>query len=849
MTTLNLTEVVTVSMPFCAYFLVRSENLTEGRFAEMMRGLGSHVPRFEDPEAPAKVSNYSFGLEHVEVWGFRSSTEPEDPDDWCFKVVPGIEILELQVNQSTLNDTLDHDVFKEGLEDIFKGIDALYCVTFYDYQESGETIDVRDLGKEPWGLMMFSKEMVDALGRERFESLGAVTTDLLGGVSMRFADEFMFGIPNEVDPRPVETLLIDAFQSVPELRVEGLSIPEPVVKDLPVQPVAGASDEEAWAKLQKQYRSQPDMLIPVYRSKNALDLTRSGAINEGRKEMQVALRIMRLRGPWETNVVANAMSLVGWYISWLDEYGRPIERHGSDNRELRDTAVQGSVLSGTLMGIVEHYHGPRSIQVADLHFVQGIFDFYLSRFADARQHLDKGLRLFEAIQGTDHPDYTMHKEHCDRLKQAMEQVRTDGREGSVSLDDVQYPVGRLTGELGPVYDIDRGLFDQVSRHAFITGQRSINQGMEQIFTSCKQVVAIALGPQNKVQMLPFVYNLYLNGMLVEARKWMKKKTKEMEFNEAQGWVFIGLAILHLLYGDLASARSAVTSAGLRVEKARTPHSADLEAAMEHTRFEVALMATDLELAEEKLTSAMGKGASPEMGRVLAWDHARLLTARARDGGGSAGAARDAAEDALKVLEAHGSMNDHQAFKCRNDLAWALLADGRHEQAADTVMDNVRRYVQGGGSWYGVLHEALEPLAMSYVERGEMDNAERVAMYAYRFDATAFGEDHYLTARDHSLLGRVFARKGNLEGALLNLNKAVEVRTKAGDMFHQDTYKDNLLMATMLEERGLYEESIGHWKEAHGCRWNLFEFGHPRMKEMKAHIKDLKRQAKLKRKGS
>ena len=66
--------------------------------------------------------------------------------------------------------------------------------------------------------------------------------------------------------------------------------------------------------------------------------------------------------------------------------------------------------------------------------------------------------------------------------------------------------------------------------------------------------------------------------------------------------------------------------------------------------------------------------------------------------------------------------------------------------------------------------------------------------------------------------------------------------------HPDNYLDHVQMATLLEERGRYDEAVKEWKEAVHCRWNLFRMGDPRSKSMKAHLKDLKKQAKMVRKG-
>jgi tetratricopeptide (TPR) repeat protein len=175
---------------------------------------------------------------------------------------------------------------------------------------------------------------------------------------------------------------------------------------------------------------------------------------------------------------------------------------------------------------------------------------------------------------------------------------------------------------------------------------------------------------------------------------------------------------------------------------------------------------------------------------------------------------------------------------------AYVAMNRFDDAQRVVIDNLAFYMERGVLFDGCIFEGLRPLAMSYVKKGELDLAENVAIYAYAFDRNLFGDEHYLTARGLSLLGYVYSKKGNLEYTLSNLRKAVELRSGLTDAMHHENYHDHVIMATMLEERGKYAEALTEWKNALHCRWNLFSMGNPRMKSMKAHVKDLKKQVKL-----
>jgi hypothetical protein len=406
-----------MSQAICAYFLVRTEDLTQGKVARIMRSWDPEVEGPTDPGAPAVVSDLSIPFEYLDDWGFNSTTEKYPNQVDCIVTTPGIEVVQMLVNLSSVRDIQEHDEFLHAIVRIFDGLNALYAVIYYDLHESGETMNVREFRDVPQGLMLFSDELVKGVGRGRFEGTGARLVDTDTGIYLRFQEEYTIGIPNSCDYEGIKRVVIDSFQSVPELREEGLERtlgPVPALTHPPLDsiiPEEFPRDEEEWQRLKKKYRFKKAKLDPSYFSKEALMYARKGKYYYVPFRLREAIYNMKVIGPLNETVIKDCFEVISIYRERLDEVLSTKERTTREEKRLIELAGNGAIMADGIRDALEHYYGSQNLQVAKLHLCAAKFDTDRGWFnRDTLSNITKALKIERNLLGKDHPTYL---EHCE----------------------------------------------------------------------------------------------------------------------------------------------------------------------------------------------------------------------------------------------------------------------------------------------------------------------------------------------------------------------------------------------------------------------------------------------------
>jgi len=217
------------------WFLVRTKDMTESNFKRAMDSLRelprSRIDQYEpeDPSAPLFTTG-SFDspiIGGVDTYGFTATT-PYDYDE-RFRPPPGLDALILSIHQATATEPDNMETILEAMKRIFVAMNAIYAIlaTEFDFERVSS---VKDLRKVLSGAYLLSDELVEAVGRQRLDSL-CETGPLTGGLWLRFGEAFVYGIPKEKH-NATRKVLNDIWSKLPILSTEEKR-PKISKKDLP----------------------------------------------------------------------------------------------------------------------------------------------------------------------------------------------------------------------------------------------------------------------------------------------------------------------------------------------------------------------------------------------------------------------------------------------------------------------------------------------------------------------------------------------------------------------------------------------------------------------------------------
>ncbi|NIP33821.1 MAG: hypothetical protein GWN18_02705 [Thermoplasmata archaeon] len=223
-------------------FIVPSARLTEGRLSSTLDALralpNSSVPSFAplDPGRPlshAQVGLLSADVNSLEIIASSSLAEAEDETlilpDW-------LDYIVLSVPEGNLL-FIDgqHDRLLEVILAVFENMGALYAVTLHELALAVERLKFDDLKRELGGVHVFSTELVERVGMDRFAFDGKIG-ETGGAVWLRFGKEFFYGAPTEYH-EALEKLIGDAWRNLFEGEVvKKPSVDEADLDDVPDEP-------------------------------------------------------------------------------------------------------------------------------------------------------------------------------------------------------------------------------------------------------------------------------------------------------------------------------------------------------------------------------------------------------------------------------------------------------------------------------------------------------------------------------------------------------------------------------------------------------------------------------------
>lgn len=127
----------------------------------------------------------------------------------------GLGFLDLSIVTHSLEGLPDHhELFLDAIRTAFEVLDAVYAVTLHEITLSVERMEWEEFRTKLGGVHMFSRGLVDVVGRERLIPVAPMHGDLAGGgVWLRFGEEYVYGMPEEYMPAMSE-LLEEVWQKV-----------------------------------------------------------------------------------------------------------------------------------------------------------------------------------------------------------------------------------------------------------------------------------------------------------------------------------------------------------------------------------------------------------------------------------------------------------------------------------------------------------------------------------------------------------------------------------------------------------------------------------------------------------
>jgi len=201
-----------------AVMLATGASMTDESLFRLVGGLG-RLPDTDLPGMPNDTKGTDF-LEHIEGYAVMVNGQDVILDAYMpskhenlMGMPEGIGYLVISTQQSSLVGMPDqYDAFLKLLQEAFIGQGALYAFTIQEYELTSGEVGWKDLRSHVGGVHLFSREVVEALGRERILTRapeGGVLRD--GGVWLRFQEEYFYGMPLKYHER-MTTLLEEMWE-------------------------------------------------------------------------------------------------------------------------------------------------------------------------------------------------------------------------------------------------------------------------------------------------------------------------------------------------------------------------------------------------------------------------------------------------------------------------------------------------------------------------------------------------------------------------------------------------------------------------------------------------------------
>ena len=189
-----------------AVYIVPWENMTEGRFATLLDDL-STLPRSNITRLVSLRPDASLFTATTRFWdvlinsvpvSMGGSTDPDPRLEDPLELPEGYERLTLWVSEGSIVGLPEQQGrLLEVLIRVFLKMGAEYTVTLHELDLSVESMPWQEFRTLLGGVHMFSRRLVDAVGRDRLVAAAPEAGDLDGGVWMRFQEEFFYGMPSE----------------------------------------------------------------------------------------------------------------------------------------------------------------------------------------------------------------------------------------------------------------------------------------------------------------------------------------------------------------------------------------------------------------------------------------------------------------------------------------------------------------------------------------------------------------------------------------------------------------------------------------------------------------------------
>lgn len=189
-----------------AIVVVRCKALSNERLFRLLDRYLEH-PDTDAPDIPANPTAEDF-FDHIEDGptilgldiGLSSSTD-RGSEQTLF-MPKGFGFVSLSIATSSLEGLPDHhELFLDALRMAFEELDGVYAVALHEITLSVERMEWPVFSRLLGGIHLFSRDLVEAVGRERLLESAPMSGKLKnGGIWLRFADEYIYGMPEEYAP-------------------------------------------------------------------------------------------------------------------------------------------------------------------------------------------------------------------------------------------------------------------------------------------------------------------------------------------------------------------------------------------------------------------------------------------------------------------------------------------------------------------------------------------------------------------------------------------------------------------------------------------------------------------------